>query len=109
MLGLSSKAAEQASVGKFGIGLKTVFFLSEVFFFFSHREEDWRKAKACQLVNPWGADYRNDWEESWSESVRHEHRKLFREWGTRIIQQANSPHPARFVGIWIPLRLPVAD
>ena len=105
MLGLSSKAAEQASVGKFGIGLKTVFFLSEVFFFFSHREEDWSEAKACELVNPWGQKHRQPWEEVWTDDARHNHRELFRDWGTRILQHAGSPHPSRFVGIWIPLRL----
>lgn len=105
MLGLSSKAAEQASVGKFGIGLKTVFFLAEVFFFFSHHEKDWPEAKACEFVNPWGPKHRQPWEVVWTDAARHEHRKLFRDWGTRILQQAGSPDPARFVGIWIPLRL----
>src|SRR4051812_19821449 len=32
-MGLSSKAADSCSIGKFGLGMKSVFYLSEVFFF----------------------------------------------------------------------------
>ena len=105
MLGLSNKASEQSSIGKFGIGLKTVFFLSESFFFFSSRERDWSsKAKVCELVNPWGADHRQDWESKWSDTARAEHHQSLRNVSGGVLRAVNPTNPDRFLGIWIPLR-----
>ena len=105
MLGLSNKAAEQSSIGKFGIGLKTVFFLTEAFFFFSNRENDWSaKAKACEFVNPWGEEHRSLWESKWADNARTEHHQRFRDLAARTLGEVLPTSPRRFLGIWIPLR-----
>ena len=46
-IGLSSKPAEHATIGKFGLGLKSIFHFCEAFFYF-HSEQE-----VLRLVNPW--------------------------------------------------------
>jgi len=53
-MGLSSKAADSSSIGKFGLGMKSVFHLGEVFFFVAV-SEDGRRIDA-DIRNPWSAD-----------------------------------------------------
>lgn len=54
----SSKAANKSAVGKFGLGMKSLFHLGEVFFFMS---EQWRsKPWAAEVFNPWDK-YRENW------------------------------------------------
>ena len=56
--GLNSKAGDAATIGKFGLGMKSVFHLCEAIFFmgggdgFAYQE----------LLSPWGKDYRPDWD-----------------------------------------------
>jgi hypothetical protein len=96
-LGLSNKAADATSIGKFGIGLKTVFYLGEAFFYFCNKENDWsEKARACDLVSPWG-EYRQEWEDEWLRSRPEEHARL-REFASCCGMAA------RVFGVWIPLR-----
>ncbi|AIZ45134.1 hypothetical protein QR90_08510 [Deinococcus radiopugnans] len=54
-LGGSSKVEEDAAIGKFGIGLKSVFFLGEVFFFLCRSlDDDGRDiSPLAQVLNPW--------------------------------------------------------
>ncbi|QNK34689.1 hypothetical protein HF675_11945 [Serratia sp. JUb9] len=61
-IGLGSKAGNQHAVGKFGLGMKSLFHLGEVYFYVG---SDWQGhqgpyAKA-DVLNPWG-DERPDWE-----------------------------------------------
>lgn len=61
--GLNSKAADQASIGKFGLGMKSVFHFFEAFFFLAHdgsREYN-------EILNPWsssepGSSLHADWD-----------------------------------------------
>ncbi len=54
----SSKAASKSSVGKFGLGMKSLFHLGEAFFFQSN---EWRSKKwAAEVFNPWDR-HRNNW------------------------------------------------
>lgn len=39
-MGLSSKAADSSTIGKFGLGMKSVFLLGEIFFFVAVNEKD---------------------------------------------------------------------
>lgn len=62
-LGGSSKVEEDAAIGKFGIGLKSVFFLGEVFFYLCQSGDDDGSAlpPLAQVLNPWnnGPDTEN--------------------------------------------------
>ncbi len=54
----SSKAASKTSVGKFGLGMKSLFHLGEAFFFMS---EKWKQHSwASDVFNPWDK-YRAKW------------------------------------------------
>ncbi|EGR7976087.1 ATP-binding protein [Vibrio vulnificus] len=56
----SSKATSKASVGKFGLGMKSLFHMGEAFFFMSDQwqTEQW----ASDVFNPWDK-YRDAWNE----------------------------------------------
>jgi len=98
MLGLSNKATERMSVGKFGIGLKTVFYLTDAFVFFCNQRQHWsEEEKACDLVNPWAEKHRPAWEDDWKNTADHEQQQLQCLARERL-------GVGRFLGIWIPLR-----
>jgi hypothetical protein len=54
-LGLSTKGGDSSTVGKFGLGLKSVFYLAEALFFMDARlcpEEDWTSPH-FDVLSPW--------------------------------------------------------
>ncbi|MBO9492943.1 hypothetical protein J7438_02400 [Thalassotalea sp. G20_0] len=56
-----SKADSKASVGKFGLGMKSLFHLCEAFFY---QSDQWQEfGWAAEVFNPWGEGYRPDWHE----------------------------------------------
>jgi hypothetical protein len=50
--GLNSKAIEQSSIGKFGLGMKSVFHFCEAFFFLAKNKE----REFSEILNPWSGD-----------------------------------------------------
>lgn len=65
-IALGAKTENKSAVGKFGLGMKSLFHLGEVFFFMAN---DWRDlSEKCEVFNPW-ADRRSTWE-SFSNSDR---------------------------------------
>ena len=48
--GTSNKVADRAAVGKFGLGMKSVFHFCEAFFFLGHIAE---QGEISRIVNPW--------------------------------------------------------
>jgi hypothetical protein len=63
-MGLSSKAADASTIGKFGLGMKSVFHLAEVFFFVAVNEAGQRID--ADIRSPWSADQGGlhpDWDE----------------------------------------------
>ena len=50
--GLNRKAAEQSSIGKFGLGMKSVFHFCEAFFFVARNQEK----NYAEILNPWSGD-----------------------------------------------------
>jgi hypothetical protein len=75
--GLNHKAADSASIGKFGLGLKSVFHLCEAFFYFSSKEDSPEAPRPWwdvfgltagdvafnSFVNPWrGTGLHADWD-----------------------------------------------
>jgi hypothetical protein len=93
-MGLSSKAADSSSIGKFGLGMKSVFHIGEVFFFIAVGA-DGRRVDA-DIRNPWSADVGGlhpDWDDFSDEdaqSMEARARSLFGE--------------GRFFCLWVPLR-----
>ncbi len=66
--GLNSKAGDPGTIGKYGLGMKSVFHLGEAFFFIAESPERTYK----ELLTPWGS-IRADWdmtEEQWSSELR---------------------------------------
>ena len=65
--GLNSKAGDPGTIGKYGLGMKSVFHLGEAFFFIAESPERLYK----ELLTPWGS-IRSDWdmtEEQWSSKL----------------------------------------
>ena len=65
--GLNSKAGDVATIGKYGLGMKSVFHLSEALFFIAESESQ----PYNELLTPWGG-IRSDWdisEEQWSRDL----------------------------------------
>ena len=80
--GLNSKAGDVGTIGKYGLGMKSVFHLGEAFFFIA--ESQLRIYK--ELLTPWG-EIRSDWdipEEQWSTQLP----SLRRNWLRQAAPQA---------------------
>lgn len=96
-IGLSSKAGNPNAVGRYGLGLKSVFHLCEAFFFLSNIDP------MLHIVNPWAE----------MDGPDNEVDKVYPEWNNltegdaRIIRSNLEPvlkSYDRFLCIWIPLR-----
>ena len=68
-LGLSDKPSDFSAVGRFGIGLKSLFHLCEAFFFMG--ADDSGSASGCDIYNPWSPQHESneeqlhgDWDEA---------------------------------------------
>ncbi len=97
--GQNSKAADQASIGKFGLGMKSVFHFCEAFFFLAH---DGNRSYA-EVLNPWSGDD--------SEQTLHKDWDKFEEQDALSIRthlsgitKKMSADPDRCFILWLPLR-----
>lgn len=57
--GTSHKATDEATIGKFGLGMKSVFHLCEAFFYLAHLPE---QGPVARIVNPWSVPDGQDFE-----------------------------------------------
>lgn len=65
ILGGSSKPNQQDSIGKFGLGLKSVFHLCEAFFYLAPKPEK-SDYPGCDIFNPWaGAKNKDKYHRGW--------------------------------------------
>ncbi|WP_328986261.1 sacsin N-terminal ATP-binding-like domain-containing protein [Thiorhodovibrio winogradskyi] len=103
--GLSNKVADRAAIGKFGLGMKSVFHFCEAFFFLGYIAE---RGRIARIVNPWSVP----------ESLREEFAAIHPSWEqfttedaaamgeavatiTKALPTLHSEQP--FV-LWLPLR-----
>lgn len=100
--GLNSKAADKSSIGKFGLGMKSVFHFCEAFFFLAN---DGKKEYA-EILNPWSANeevseevFHNNWDNFVSKDA-----ELIREYLDSIINSNSSSSTKPPFILWIPLR-----
>jgi hypothetical protein len=97
--GLNSKAADQASIGKFGLGMKSVFHFCEAFFFLAHDGTQ----EYNEILNPWsssepGSSLHPDWD-----LFSHSDSSMLRQQLSEITNAIDcEPHQC-FI-LWIPLR-----
>jgi hypothetical protein len=57
--GINAKAADAGTIGKFGLGMKSVFHLCEAFFFVAREAEQFRH----ECLSPWDQQVHPDWAE----------------------------------------------
>lgn len=97
--GQNSKAADQASIGKFGLGMKSVFHFCEAFFFLAHDGERVYE----EVLNPWsGAEPDQSLHAEWDAFSGADARAI-REHLSAVIAAVGSD-PDRVFILWLPLR-----
>lgn len=96
--GQNSKAADQGSIGKFGLGMKSVFHFCEAFFFLAHDgERDY-----AEVLNPWsGADTAQSLHQDWDAFAPQDALAIRHHLSSVIATLGDSANP--FI-LWIPLR-----
>lgn len=92
--GLNSKAGDSGSIGKFGLGMKSVFHLCEAFFYVAFDGEKFVDV----FLNPWSGE--DEFHNSWNE-VKPQEFDLIRSVSTNL--QLNQGCKTWFF-LWIPLR-----
>jgi len=98
--GLNQKAEDAASIGKFGLGMKSVFHFCEAFFFLA---QDNNKSYS-NILNPWsGSDDFKSVHEDW-EGFTKSDAELIRNRLTRVFDNLEEKRESYFL-IWLPLRM----
>ncbi len=97
--GLNSKADESSSIGKFGLGMKSVFHFCEAFFFLARDQHQ----DFSEVLNPWSGgrpekSLHKHWEEFRANDVTLIYSHL-----QKIIDQ-NQKDTGRVFVLWLPLR-----
>ena len=95
--GISAKASNQSTIGKFGLGLKSVFHLCEAFFYC------WSEQDAFKILNPWHGDaspYHEDWELDETSSIASGARQAI----VGCLESARVLNCPNWFCLWIPLR-----
>lgn len=91
---LNAKAADRSAIGKFGLGLKSVFHLGEAFFFLADGGGDYRVA---DVLNPWSSATGTGLHPDWDEFADDDRDRLYERLSPLI------PSGSHFC-IWVPLR-----
>ena len=98
--GLSGKLADRRAIGRFGLGMKSLFHLCEAFFYLGH---DGRQSVA-RILNPWASSQRDvdglhaDWDQFDEEDQR-----AIGNWVTKRIDLRAGEGSTPFI-LWVPLR-----
>jgi len=97
-LGLSTKGAESDAIGKFGLGLKSVFHICEVLFYVAASNEGGATFKTGGILNPWSGEDGDTEHPEWDEVPDGDLAALARFASGRIGAHAN------WLCFWFPLR-----
>ena len=96
--GLNRKAIEQSSIGKFGLGMKSVFHFCEAFFFLAQNKD----REYTEILNPWsGGDDFSSFHDDWN-SFQSSDAALIREYVQPVLEGMDL-HGSFFL-LWLPLR-----
>jgi hypothetical protein len=103
--GLSNKVADRAAIGKFGLGMKSVFHFCEAFFFLGHIAD---RGPIARIVNPWSVpeSLREEFapiHPSW-EQFPPEDATAMRQAVATITKGFPTPHSDQPFALWLPLR-----
>ena len=96
-IGISAKASDRAAIGKFGLGLKSVFHLCEAFFYC------WSEQDTLLILNPWYGNtppIHDDWEWDETSSIACEARQAI----VGKLEATGLPSWQNWLCLWIPLR-----
>lgn len=95
-IALSSKSGEQGTIGKFGLGLKSIFHLCEAFFYTSF--DGTTSTRRAAIVNPWAdAQGQDVFHTGWDDFCPEDQKAVLAH------LQAVLPQ-SRYLCLWIPLR-----
>ena len=91
-----SKASAKASVGKFGLGMKSLFHFCEAFFFEAStwQQDDW----AANVFNPW-----DEFRPEWDDFQKADKQKIENKFSSILKKFTGSEQSSWFV-VWVPLR-----
>ena len=96
-IGISAKASDRAAIGKFGLGLKSVFHLCEAFFYC------WSGQDTFLILNPWYGNtppIHEDWEWDEKSSIANEARQAI----IGCLSSLGLPDFPHWLCLWMPLR-----
>lgn len=97
--GLNRKAIEQSSIGKFGLGMKSVFHFCEAFFFLARN----REKEYVKILNPWsGGEEFPSFHDNWNRFSASD-AKLMKQHVQPVFSQMEFPRGSWFL-LWLPLR-----
>ena len=91
---LNAKAADRSSIGKFGLGLKSVFHLGEAFFYLAGTGENCSDA---DILNPWSSLTANGLHPEWDSFAEHDRLLLHDHLSPLLTSGA-------YFCLWVPLR-----
>ena len=101
ILGGSSKPNQQDSIGKFGLGLKSVFHLCEAFFYIAPDITDCRYSTS-NIFNPWaGAENKDEYHKDW-DTFCDVDKGLIKRSVSFILEKQD--YQKQWFILWIPLR-----
>lgn len=93
--GENTKAIDAAKIGKFGLGLKSIFHLCEAFFFLASAGGN--HVSVADVLNPWSSDGGDHFHEEWDFFDDHEQQLVVRQLSPLL-------KGTRWFCLWIPLR-----
>ena len=106
-LGLSDKASDRSSIGRFGLGLKSLFHWCEAYFYLSSGHSSFAAARntddypANALFNPWNGPSRVPYHEDWNEFEESDRTRILEYLDGRDLLPSGD-----WFCLWVPLRRP---
>lgn len=100
--GQNSKAADQTSIGKFGLGMKSVFHFCEAFFFLAH---DGQRSYA-EVLNPWSGSepLQSSLHAEWDQFSEADAQAIRDHLAPVTAKAESKSNPEHLFILWLPLR-----